>query len=161
MGQVTSLPAQPASKTYSSTDLMLEIPSLNVSMPIVGVQQVGAIWDTSWLGYSAGYLAGSVFPTWTGNTMLTGHVWDANNPPGPFAEIKDLRYGDRIEIQAWGSTYTYEVRESQLVWPSRLSTGFQHEEYDWVTLVTCEFFNPFNDSYLFRRVVRAVLVIVE
>ncbi len=45
--------------------------------------------------------------------------------------------------------------------PSSVSTVFQHEEYDWVTLVTCEFFNPFNDSYVFRRMVRAVLVDVS
>jgi LPXTG-site transpeptidase (sortase) family protein len=106
-------------------------------------------------------LYGSAFPTWAGNTVITGHVWDANNNPGPFAEIKDLRHGDQIEIQAWGQTYTYEVRENRIVTPKQVGTVFSHEEYDWVTLVTCEFFNPFNDNYLFRRIVQAVLVSVE
>jgi hypothetical protein len=37
----------------------------------------------------------------------------------------------------------------------------QSEENDWVTLITCEGYNPFNESYLFRRMVRAVLVEFE
>lgn len=35
---------------------------------------------------------------------------------------------------------------------------FQSEQYDWVTLVTCEFYNPFSEDFLFRRSERAVLV---
>ena len=38
---------------------------------------------------------------------------------------------------------------------------FQHEEYDWVTLLTCELYNPFSGNYMFRRMVRAVLVEVR
>jgi LPXTG-site transpeptidase (sortase) family protein len=87
----------------------------------------------------------------------TGHVWDANNRPGIFAELKSLGYGDQVEIHAWGQTYTYEVRESKLVTTKNMNAVFQSEEYDWVTLVTCEFYNPFNGEYLFRRAVRAVL----
>jgi LPXTG-site transpeptidase (sortase) family protein len=158
MGRLASLPVQPVSKAYATTDMMLEIPSLAVSIPIVGVPQSDESWDVTWLGNSAGYLAGSAFPTWAGNTVLTGHVWDANNNPGPFAEIKDLQYGDLVQIQAWGMTYTYEVRESRLLFPGNVEKVMEHEEYDWVTLVTCEFFNPFNNSYIFRRMVKAVLV---
>lgn len=161
-GQVTVLPEQPASKAYASTDLVLEIPSLNQKMVIVGVPQTETSWDVSWLGNSAGWLAGSAFPTWDGNTVLTGHVWDALNQPGPFANLKNLKYGDQILIHAFGQTYTYEVRESKAVWATTaVSKVFQHEELDWVTLVTCETYNPLNSDYFFRRVVRAVLVSVK
>jgi hypothetical protein len=37
----------------------------------------------------------------------------------------------------------------------------QHEEYDWLTLLTCESWNQLSQSYDYRRVVRAVLVGVE
>ena len=160
-GRVTSLPKQPAVKAYTETAMMLEIPKIGVSMPIVGVPQSDAGWDVTWLGNSAGYLAGSAFPTWAGNTVITGHVWDAYNNPGIFAELKTLKYGGQVQIQAWGQTYTYEVRESNLVTKKNVNAVLQSEKYDWLTLVTCEFYNPFSGEYLFRRAVRAVLVSVK
>ena len=160
-GEVTMLPVQPAAKDYASTELTLQIPKLDISMPIVGVPQSDGAWDVTWLGSSAGYLDGSAFPTWEGNTVITGHVWDAYDQPGPFSELKTLRYGDRIKIQAWGQTYIYEVRESKLVTTGDTDLAFQSEEYDWVTLLTCERYNPLSGEYLFRRMVRAVLILVE
>ena len=161
MRRTTMLPAQPENKAYTETTMMLEIPKLDVSIPIVGVPQRDDTWDVTWLNQSAGYLAGSAFPTWAGNTVITGHVWDAYNQPGPFSELKNLNYGDQIQIEAWGLTYTYEVRESKLVTKKSVNKVLQSEEYDWVTLVTCEFYNPFTGDYLFRRAVRAVLVSVR
>jgi len=160
-GQVTNLPSQPLAKAYTNTDMTLEIPKLGVRLPIVGVPQTTEGWDVSWLGNNAGYLYGSAFPTLAGNTVLTAHVWNANNQPGPFAEIKKLKYGDQFQIQAWGATYTYEVRESLLLTRKDISTAFQVEQYDWVTLVTCESYNPTSKEYAFRRAVRAVLVSVK
>lgn len=160
-GRVTILPPQPAQKAYASTDMLLEIPTLNQKMTIVGVPQSAESWDVTWLGNSAGYLAGSAYPTWSGNTVITGHVWDAYNKPGPFENLRALKYGDQIKIHAWGQEYTYEVRESRLVTSKKVDTVFQHEELDWVTLLSCEFYNPINGNYLFRRVVRAVLVSVK
>jgi len=72
-----------------------------------------------------------------------------------------LSYGDLILIHAFGMTYTYEVREEYLVVPEDISTVFQSELLDWVTLVTCEFFDPESEQYQFRRIVHAVLVNVE
>ncbi len=160
-GEITQLHKQPAAQAYTSTAMLLEIPKLSVSMPIVGVPLTNGEWDVTWLGNSAGYLAGSAFPTWAGNTVITGHVWDAYNQPGIFSELKTLKYGDQIHIQAWSLTYTYEVRESKLVTKKNVNAAFQSEEYDWLTLVTCEFYNPFSGEYLFRRAVRAVLVSVK
>ncbi|MBT7783353.1 MAG: sortase, partial [Anaerolineae bacterium] len=160
-GRISALPKQPTAKAYTETAMLLEIPKLGVSMLIVGVPQSDSGWDATWLGNSAGYLAGSAFPTWAGNTVITAHVWDAYNNPGIFSDLKTLGYGDQVQIQAWGLTYTYEVRESNLVTKKNVSTVLQSEEYDWVTLVTCEFYNPFTGDYLFRRAVRAVLVSVK
>ena len=160
-GQVTSLPEQPSAKAYAETAMLLEIPKIGVSMPIVGVPQSENGWNVTWLGNSAGYLSGSAFPTWAGNTVITGHVWNAYNQPGIFSELKTLKYGDQVQIQAFGLTHTYEVRESKLVTVKNVNAAFQSEEYDWLTLVTCEFYNPFTGDYLFRRAVRAVLISVQ
>ncbi|MEZ0395827.1 MAG: sortase [Anaerolineales bacterium] len=159
MGRLTSLPLQPAEKAYTSTDLTLEIPALGVNAPIVGVRISNGSWDVSWLGTSVGWLEGSAFPTWQGNTVLTGHVWNADNTPGVFAGIKDLRYGNRFYIHTFNQTYVYEVRENtSLRGAGRVDQVFKHEELDWVTLLTCEGYNPLTGNYLFRRMVRAVLV---
>jgi LPXTG-site transpeptidase (sortase) family protein len=162
MGRVTSLSPQPAEKAYAAySDLTLEISSLGIKAPIVGVPKSNGTWDVSWLGNAVGWLEGSAFPTWAGNTVLTGHVWNADNTPGIFAGIKNLKYGDRFAIHAFGQTYIYEVRENTWVWGNSVSKVFKHEEYDWVTLLTCEGYNPLTGKYLFRRMVRAVLVEVK
>jgi LPXTG-site transpeptidase (sortase) family protein len=142
----------------ANSDLILSIPKLGLKTPIIGVPLQNGNWDVSWLGNNAGYLYGTAFPTWQGNTAITGHVWGTDNQPGPFHQLKTLHFGDQVQIYAWGMIYTYEVRENQIVFPSRVNNVLQHEEYDWVTLLTCEFYNPFSGEYFFRRVVRAVLV---
>ena len=110
-GVVTKLPAQPREKAYESTPMTLEIPVLGISARIVGVPLSEGEWDLAWLGSQVGYLNGTAFPTWAGNTALTGHVFDANGQPGPFAGLSALRYGDRVVLHAWGQVYAYEVRE--------------------------------------------------
>ena len=39
-------------------------------------------------------------------------------------------------------------------------TALQHEDQAWVTLMTCEDFNPLNAKYSYRHIVRSVLVSV-
>ena len=159
-GSVTELAAQPDDASYLETEMQLEIPALDVSMPIVGVPGTESGWDVTWLGEKAGYLEGSAFPTWEGNTVITGHVWDAMNQPGPFADLKTLRYGDKILVH-WDRTYTYEVRENTLVFPNEVEKVFADEDKDWMTLLTCESFDQASNTYLTRRIVRTVLIDVE
>jgi LPXTG-site transpeptidase (sortase) family protein len=160
-GKVTPLSGAPAGRHYSATGMTLEIPSLGVSAEIVGVPGEDGNWDVSWLGEDVGWLEGSAYPTWQGNTVLTGHVWDADNQPGIFVNIKDLQYGDQLLIHAYGQTYVYEVRENRLLGTNDFDAVFKHEELDWVTLLTCEGFDPSTGQYSQRRMVSAVLISVE
>jgi len=157
----TRLPVQPVEKAYSSYNgLILEIPRLKVKVEIVGIPVSNKTWDVSWLGNNAGYLEGSAFPTMLGNSVLTAHVWDAYNQPGTFYGLKDLVYGDKVLIRAWGKVYTYEVRSRARVYPNSIGTIMRHERLSWLTLVTCEDYNDKAEKYNFRRIVRAVLVSV-
>ena len=159
MGQLTNLPAQPADNKYASySDLWLEIPKLTVSTSIVGVPLSSDSWDVTWLGKDAGWLNGTAFPTWTGNSVITGHVWDAYNQPGIFYDLKKLGYGDLIKVHAFGQVYTYEVRQSKRIAPNNISAALQHEEKAWLTLVTCEEYRVLFKTYNYRRIVRAVLM---
>jgi LPXTG-site transpeptidase (sortase) family protein len=160
-GRRTPLPAQPAAAAYSDLgDLWLEIPSLGVRRAITGVPRMAEGWDVTWLGDLAGYLEGTAFPTWKGNSVITGHVVVASGLPGPFARLDRLGYGDSIVVHAWGERYRYEVRQVSLVKPTD-STIFRHEDRAWVTLVTCQGYDPSRDTYRARQVVRAVLMEVD
>ena len=160
-GSVTTLPAQLADEIYMDTAMMLEIPKLGVNTLIISVPQTLGGWNVTWLGSEAGYLVGTAFPTWDGNTVITGHVWDSFNRPSVFSGLKELNYGDRVLIRAWDMLYTYEVRATQLVAPDDLDVVFKTEELDWLTLLTCEHFDAAADEYLSRRMVRAVLIDVQ
>jgi LPXTG-site transpeptidase (sortase) family protein len=160
-GRTTSLPVQPEEKAYVALgDLWLEIPSLGVETTIVGVPQTGGGWDVSWLWDDAGYLNGTAFPTWAGNSVITAHVTLPTGAAGPFADLKDLRFGDQVVIHAWGLRHVYEVREQDLVSPFDREI-FRHEELSWLTLVTCHGFDERENAYRWRVSTRAVLVSIE
>lgn len=157
----TLLPIQSAKDQYMNFNgLWLEIPALNQYIPIVGVPITEDGWEVDWLGNSAGYLQGTAFPTWTGNTALTAHRFNASGLPGPFYYLQNLRYGDQVIIHAWGYRYIYAVRESAWVTPNDLSI-LDHEEYDWVTLITCQSYDESTGTYSWRSYVKAVLIKIE
>jgi LPXTG-site transpeptidase (sortase) family protein len=158
--RVTVIP--PQTTAYADLgDLWLEIPRLGVKMPIVGVPQANGVWDVSWLGNQVGWLYGTAYPTWKGNSVMTGHVYDAFGQPGPFVHLNWLWYGDKIIVHAGGGQYTYEVRQVTQVAPNAVSSAIKHEELPWVTLVTCRGYDEASNSYTYRVVVRAVLVEVK
>ena len=155
------MPARPEAKAHADTGLNLEIPSLGVQAPVVGVPPSSGGWDVSWLGDAVGWLQGTAFPTWEGNTVLTAHVWNADNSPGVFIGLKSLRFDDHILLHVEGRTYVYAVRENRLLAPNDVSVALAHREHDWLTLLTCEDYLPQSGVYRYRRMVRAVLVAVR
>ncbi len=160
--QVTTLPAQPADKAYTSMGQMtIEIPTLGVKFPIVGAKINNKTWDLTWLKDSVAYLEGSAYPTTAGNTVLTAHVQDANKNLGPFSDIKGMTVGQNIYIHVNGQTYVYQVQESRTISPTSITSVFKHQEDSWITLVTCEDFNAKTGLYTSRRMVRAVLIMLD
>ena len=161
-GVKTVLPKQSTDKAYDSLgDLWLEIPRLGVQIPIVGVPASANGWDVTWLSDQAGWLQGTAFPTWAGNSVLTGHVYDTNGNLGPFGHLISLVYGDQVIVHAWGQQYIYEVRSLSTVAPNAVSSVIRHENLPWITLVTCKGYDEKSNSYKYRTVVRAVQVEVE
>ncbi len=157
-GVITALPEQPAEKAYTQQDsLWMEIPSLGVEFDITGVPLLTQGWDLTWLNRHVGWLEGTAFPTWNGNTVLTAHAYTSDGLPGPFAQLKDLSYGDTFLIHLDGQAYTYTVQSKSLVKATDTSLLNKHEEKDWVTLITCHQFDEKSKAYLYRWVVRAVL----
>jgi LPXTG-site transpeptidase (sortase) family protein len=143
--------------SLQSGEMILEIPRIGVRAPIMGVPETTAGWDVSWLGDSVGWMAGTAFPTWEGNTALTGHVYDADGEPGVFANLRTLWWGDRIVVRAWGEEHSYAVRSVRQV-DADDETWSRHDKQDWLTLVTCRGFDETTGEYRWRTVVRAVRV---
>jgi LPXTG-site transpeptidase (sortase) family protein len=140
--------------------LRLGIPVLGLDLNIVGVPFEEGEWNVDWLWNQAGYLEGTAFPTWPGNSVLTGHVVLPTGNPGPFHEIGNLRWGDHIVVQAFGQEYVYSVRELTWVKPDDTQT-LKHEEDNWITLITCRSYDASTETYRWRTVVRAILLEVR
>ena len=137
--------------------LTLEIPSINVNTPIVGVELNAGNWDVSWLVDQAGWLSGTAYPTWNGNSVLTAHVVNADGKPGLFARLNKVRVGDYIFLYQSGYRYTYQIVSNKYV-PSNDISVLKHEEKSVLTLITCDNYNEKTGTYLRRVVVSAVLV---
>jgi LPXTG-site transpeptidase (sortase) family protein len=158
---VTALQKQKPDQAYDqSNDLSLDIPALSVKTPLVGVPMALDGWKLDWLWDQAGYLEGTAFPTWQGNSAITGHVYLPNGKPGPFANLRLMKYDDSVVIHAWGQRYIYKVRSVTQVKPRDLSI-LSPEKQSWITLVTCQGYDDAKKDYRFRLAVRAVLVEVK
>lgn len=156
-GRVTLLPAQPQDLVYAATSMLVEIPALGVKIPLVGVPFEEGGWDVTWLGSSAGYLSGTAFPTWSGNSAITAHAFVSSGLPGPFANLNKLKWGDQIIIHAFGQKHIYEVRSSKYIKPDDTSV-LSHKDSPWLTLLTCREYNEKTGTYKWRLAVQAVLV---
>jgi LPXTG-site transpeptidase (sortase) family protein len=159
-GVVTDLSGMPQEEYSSTGELTLEIPGLGVKIPVVGVPLSDGAWNVSWLGKQAGWLQGTAFPSWNGNSVLTSHVYLSNGLPGPFVNLSKLKFGEKIIVHAYGQKYTFEVQTNAVLEPND-TTAFKHEERPWLTLVTCKEYDEKTNTYLKRVVVKAILVSVS
>lgn len=158
-GRETAISPPPNLHYYQeyTVEMMLEIPKLNVISPIVGIPLDAGNWDAAWLLNEIGYLGGTAYPTTAGNTALSAHAYLSNGNPGPFSDLDQLAWGDHIRINMLDAVYVYEVQEQYFVSPDDLSP-LHSENQDWITLITCYQYDEHSQGYLWRSVVRAVLV---
>jgi len=156
-GRVTDLSGLPVTKYDSLGGVILEIPALSLRLPVVGVPMKDKTWDVNWLLNNAGWLEGSAFPGYSGNSVLTSHVTLQYGQEGPFANLHKLKAGDRIFVHSYGSLYVYEVKSVNELSPSNPSI-LKHEDEPWLTLFTCAEYYDKAGTYRKRMVVKAALV---
>jgi LPXTG-site transpeptidase (sortase) family protein len=135
----------------------LQIPALSVDIPVVGIPQTASSWDITWLGDSAGWLNGTAFPGYEGNSVLVGHVYLSNGLPGPLLNLETLKWGDQILVQNGNQTLVFAVTSVSLVKPNDASI-FKHSDTPVITLVTCKGFDETTGHYRWRIVVKAKLI---
>jgi LPXTG-site transpeptidase (sortase) family protein len=160
-GMVTVLPPQPKALRYLAVqDVSIEIPALDLNIPILGVPFVENGWDASWLGGSAGWLNGTAYPGYVGNSVIVGHVYLPSGLAGPFVDLETLKWGDHIIIHEGDRTLTFVVRTVEVLDPDDASI-MAHADKPTLTLVTCKGYNELTGHYNNRVVVKAILVNVN
>ena len=155
----TILPKQKHDQEYQDlSSLVLAIPKLDIEGQILGVPFEGDEWNLTWLGDNVGWLEGTAFPTWDGNSVLTAHAYNSEGQASIFANLDQLAWGDEVIINAWGQEYVYKVRSvDDSIAPDDISV-LEHENYPWITLISCKGYDEENNTYQYRVVVRAVQV---
>lgn len=138
----------------------LRLPSVGIDANVVtrGVDAAGVMqtpdnaFDTAWYDFTGR-------PGFDGNAVFSGHVDYVNVGKAVFWSLKDLKQGDRIEVQlADGTVYTYLVNSLRqydaATAPVDEIVGATAEQS--VTLITCSgTFNKTTRQYDKRLVVRA------
>ncbi len=117
----------------SGTGIMgyLEIPKLNVSLPIYHGSSEGV------LQVAIGHLEWSDLPVGGSGThcVLTGHRGLPN--ARLFTDLPDLDLGDVFYIQVLDEVLTYEVDQILTVLPNEVEEIMPEEGQDYCTLLTC------------------------
>jgi LPXTG-site transpeptidase (sortase) family protein len=150
------LSAMPKDLKYEPLQMLLEIPSLDVTAEIVEVPIRKGEYAVTWLGDKAGLLEGFALPG-EGQSVLTGHNHLDAKAAGPFAGLSRLKEGDRIFINGErGKIQTFVVYANAKIAETGISAVNQLIAGDplSLTLITCEDERP-EGGYANRRVIAA------
>ena len=135
-GQTSKIPADqilPYAQqlTFDRDPMMswIEIPSINVSMPIYHGTSESALMA------GVGHLEGTSLPVGGKSThcVLTAHSGMRNL--SMFDDIRDLEPGDLVLLHTMGRTLAYKMVDSEVVWPDEVGSLGIEQGSDKVTLV--------------------------
>ena len=135
--------------TYENDPMMswIEIPSINVSMPIYHGTSDAVLMA------GVGHLEGSSLPVGgtSTHTVLTAHSGMRNLRM--FDDIHELEEGDIVLLHTMGDILAYRVTSSEVVWPDETESLAIQPGQDLLTLVTCTPYGV-NDHRLLVNCVR-------
>lgn len=123
---------------------ILRIPRVKVEVPVLEGN------DDLTLNRGVGRIKGTARIGETGNLGIAGHR------DGFFRELKDIKLGDRVDLETPQGTSTYVVDHMQIVDPSEVSV-LQPASTSTLTLVTCYPFHFIGNAPK-RFIVHATLV---
>jgi LPXTG-site transpeptidase (sortase) family protein len=158
--RITALDGSSWKNHVPDSNLYIQIPSLHLKIPIVGVPLEKGNWNISSIWNQAGWLQGTAYPTYNGNSVITSHVVTADGKAGSFTKLKDLTSGEHVYIMGNGYRYIYVVRSMRYVKPDDISI-LEHRDNPWLTLLTCDKYDEESGTYLLRVVVQAELVQID
>ena len=146
----------PKDLKYEPLEMMLEIPSLDVTSEIVEVPVIGNEYAVTWLGNSVGLLEGFARPG-EGTAVLAAHNHLNDTESGPFASLRFMEEGERIFVRDnKNGLQTYAVYANV----KASETDFEAVDYiadafdNTLILITCED-EMVSGGYANRRIVAA------
>ncbi len=153
--QITLLDPQPAALAYKDLgNYQIEIPTLDVVSPIIGVPQEENTWGVQWLGEKSGLLEGSNLPG-EGLSVVAAHNHVNSGMAGPFAMLNSMVENDRIFVRKpGGALIQYAVSQNLLLKPEEFSALEKVVTDNSLVLITCEN-ESVDGGYLNRRVIIA------
>lgn len=112
-----------------------------ISIPALKLAKKEVLIDSNDLTKTLAHLPGTALPGEKGNVFISGHSaidFFKGIKEAPFSKLQDLEKGDRIEVEAGGTKYVYEVVELKVVKPSDLSVINPPESVGrYISLMTC------------------------
>lgn len=115
------------------SEFSLTIPKINLDKTQVYV-------DSNDLSKGLAHLPGTALPGERGNVFISGHsalsrFWSTD---AYFAKLPEIKVGDKIEVEASGTTFAYEVISIRTITPSDISVITPPEKGGrYITLMTC------------------------
>lgn len=112
----------------------------NLSIPKISLKEKNVYVDTNDVSKGLVHLPGSALPGERGNVFISGHSALSNfwSKDAYFAKLPDAKIGDRIEVEAAGSKFAYQVIGIKIVNPTDISVIAPPENIGrYITLMTC------------------------
>jgi LPXTG-site transpeptidase (sortase) family protein len=114
------------------------IPTTQIELPIIPAQIKDGIWETS--ETNATHLYTSARPTEGGNIVIYAH-----NRRNMFADLKNVKVGETINLKTEKGIYTYQVSERLVVNPNQVESVLP-TDHEVLTVYTCT--GPFDSKRL-------------
>jgi LPXTG-site transpeptidase (sortase) family protein len=135
-------------------DTTIFVPRAGIFSRVIESYLDGQSWDISQLRTNVGHLEGTSWLDQPGNVVLSGHVEMSDGRPGVFANLSELAIDDLIVLTANGAEHRYIITNVYSTTPTDLQP-LMPTTTDRLTLITCESYDFFTDSYLERTIVVA------
>lgn len=112
----------------------------NLTIPKLNLSRVSVYVDSNDLSKGLVQLPGTALPGERGNIFISGHsalntFWSKGVY---FAKLTDVKIGDRVEIEAGGSNFVYQIIGVKAVDPTDISVISPPDDTGrYITLMTC------------------------
>lgn len=120
-----------------------EIPpyqQFSLTIPKIGLVNQTVFVDSNDLSKGLAQLPGSALPGERGNLFISGHsaLTGFLARDAFFSKLPDVKVGDRIEVEAGGSRFTYQIIDMEAVDPTDVSVIVPPEQQGrYISLMTC------------------------
>ena len=121
---------------------ILKVPKMDLELPIyLGANETNMAKGAALLGQTSFPLTGN-----NTNVVLAAHRGWKGIPM--FREIQKLELGDRLTIQNYWETLTYQVTDIMVVMPDEIDKIFIQPDKNMVTLITCHPYTKNSRRYV-------------